>query len=75
MQSVSLYYPIVYHIVYYPVVVPYGTTNMTRLTNKIAIVAGSSSGIGHGIALRYASEGAKIVCAISLPSTRTELVT
>lgn len=32
-----------------------------RLAGKIAIVTGSSSGIGQGIALRFASEGASVV--------------
>ncbi len=32
-----------------------------RLTGKTAIVTGSSSGIGQGIALRFASEGANVV--------------
>ncbi|OJJ86276.1 SDR family NAD(P)-dependent oxidoreductase [Aspergillus glaucus CBS 516.65] len=36
---------------------------MTRLENKVAIVTGASSGIGRAIALRYAHEGAKVVCA------------
>lgn len=34
-----------------------------RLKDKIAIVTGSASGIGKEIALRYASEGAKVVIA------------
>ncbi|MEO8339495.1 MAG: SDR family oxidoreductase [Nitrospirota bacterium] len=34
---------------------------MQRLTNKVAIVTGSSSGIGKAIALRFGTEGAKVV--------------
>jgi 3-oxoacyl-[acyl-carrier protein] reductase len=34
---------------------------MRRLTNKVAIVTGSSSGIGKAIALRFGAEGAKVV--------------
>jgi 3-oxoacyl-[acyl-carrier protein] reductase len=34
---------------------------MHRLTNKVAIVTGSSSGIGKAIALRFGAEGAKVV--------------
>ena len=36
---------------------------MERLKNKIAIVTGSSSGIGKAIALRFAQEGARVVVA------------
>ncbi|KAI5270336.1 NAD(P)-binding protein [Aureobasidium subglaciale] len=34
-----------------------------RLHNKIAVVTGSSSGIGRAIALRFSAEGAHVVCA------------
>ena len=36
---------------------------MKRLNDKIAIVTGSSSGIGKAIALRFAQEGAMVVVA------------
>ena len=34
---------------------------MHRLKKKVAIVTGSSSGIGKAIALRFGAEGAKVV--------------
>src|SRR5512141_2859236 len=34
---------------------------MNRLTSKVAIVTGSSSGIGKAIALRFGAEGASVV--------------
>jgi NAD(P)-dependent dehydrogenase (short-subunit alcohol dehydrogenase family) len=40
-----------------------------RLSNKVAIVTGSSSGIGRAICLSYAAEGALLVCADLQPST------
>lgn len=46
----------------------------TRLTNKVALVTGSSSGIGRAIALRYAAEGAKVVCADLSPAARVAVL-
>ncbi|KAJ5682837.1 Short-chain dehydrogenase [Penicillium macrosclerotiorum] len=43
-----------------------------RLSNKVSIVTGSSSGLGRAISLRYAREGAKVVCADLRPSARLE---
>ncbi|WP_455242704.1 SDR family NAD(P)-dependent oxidoreductase, partial [Petrachloros mirabilis] len=36
---------------------------MQRLNGQVAIVTGSSSGIGKAIALRFGQEGAKVVVA------------
>ena len=36
---------------------------MTRFTNKIALVTGSSGGIGRATAIRLAAEGASVYCA------------
>ncbi|KAF7592326.1 hypothetical protein BBP40_000382 [Aspergillus hancockii] len=41
-----------------------------RLQDKVAIVTGSSSGVGRAICLRYSREGAKVVCADISPSAR-----
>ena len=46
----------------------------TRLSNKVALVTGSSSGIGRAIALRYAAEGAKVVCADLFPELRVPVL-
>lgn len=44
-----------------------------RLSNKVAIITGSSSGLGRAISLHYAREGAKIVCSDLKPSARLNL--
>lgn len=47
-----------------------GTTGHGRLQDKVAIVTGSSSGIGRAISLRYAGEGAHVVIADLQPTSR-----
>jgi NAD(P)-dependent dehydrogenase (short-subunit alcohol dehydrogenase family) len=42
---------------------------MKRLERKIAIVTGAGRGIGRGIAIAYAREGAKVVVASHTKST------
>ncbi|RDW67571.1 hypothetical protein BP6252_08967 [Coleophoma cylindrospora] len=41
-----------------------------RLLNKVAIVTGSSSGLGRAISLLYARAGAKVVCSDLTPTAR-----
>lgn len=46
-------------------------SNTLRLQDKVAIVTGASSGLGRAIAVRYAHEGAKVVCADLSPTARS----
>jgi NAD(P)-dependent dehydrogenase (short-subunit alcohol dehydrogenase family) len=48
---------------------------MSRLPSRVALITGSSSGIGRAIALLFASHGASIVCADLVPTARSEYAT
>jgi NAD(P)-dependent dehydrogenase (short-subunit alcohol dehydrogenase family) len=41
-----------------------------RLQGRIAVITGSSSGLGRAMALKFASAGARIVCADLRPDAR-----
>ena len=49
------------------------TPSPGRLSDKVAIVTGSSSGIGRAIAVAYIREGAKVVCADITPGVHHEI--
>jgi len=44
-----------------------------RLAGKVAVVTGSSAGIGGGIALAFAREGAKVVCSDLQPLAKVDI--
>ncbi|KAI8626884.1 NAD(P)-binding protein [Xylariaceae sp. FL1651] len=46
----------------------------SRLSQKVAIVTGSSSGLGRAIALAYAREGAAVICADLKREARAEIL-
>ena len=47
---------------------------MSRLSDKVAIVTASSSGVGRAIALALAAQGTKlVVCADLQPTARSEI--
>ncbi|KAH7027222.1 uncharacterized protein B0I36DRAFT_432545 [Microdochium trichocladiopsis] len=48
-------------------------TTTQRLLSKVAIITGSSSGLGRSIALAYSREGAHVVCADLRPDARVQV--
>ncbi|KAI9875012.1 MAG: hypothetical protein M1830_009034, partial [Pleopsidium flavum] len=52
---------------------PSSTGGSNRLLNKVAIITGSSSGLGRAITLAYAREGAHVVCADLHPTAKVDI--
>jgi len=48
-------------------------THPGRLADKVAIVTGSSAGIGRAIAIAYAREGAKVICSDLQPLAKVDI--
>ena len=46
------------------------STTDTRLQGRIAVITGSSSGLGRAMAIKFANAGARIVCADLRPEAR-----
>lgn len=44
-----------------------------RLASRVALITGSSSGLGRAMALKFASEGASVICADLGPNARAEI--
>lgn len=44
-----------------------------RLANKVALITGSASGLGHAVARRFLDEGARIICLDRRPTSLSEV--
>jgi NAD(P)-dependent dehydrogenase (short-subunit alcohol dehydrogenase family) len=63
IYCISAFFP------FFPSSSEFSNINMAqRLLNKVAIVTGSSSGLGRAISLLYAQHGAKVICSDLRPT-------